>query len=214
MTDDAKTSQTAHAAAAGPGYDAKGLLHRYLKAVSDALVWKLEGLDEYAVRRPLTATGTNLLGLVKHVAGVNSEYFGSVFGRPFPEALPWLEQDVADNADFWATASESREYIIGVYQRVWAHTEATIEALDLDATGRVPWWPPERNTVTLYQILVHMVAELNRHTGHADILREQLDDSAGLNQRNANLPDHDEAWWANYRGEVEAAARQASGREG
>ena len=57
---------------------------------SRALLWKLDGLSEYDVRRPLVPTGTNLLGLVKHVASVASGYFGDTFGRPFAEALPWL----------------------------------------------------------------------------------------------------------------------------
>ncbi|NUR29062.1 MAG: DinB family protein [Catenulispora sp.] len=187
--------------------DPKHTLHRYLRNDRDALLWKLDGLSDYDARRPLTPTGTNLLGLVKHVAGVSSDYFGSVFGRPFPEPLPWMSDDAEDNADMWADEDESRQDIVGLYARVWEHADATIEALDLDATGRVPWWPEERATVTLHQIMVHMLAELNRHAGHADILREGLDGMAGLNNRNSNLPQHDEQWWAAYRERVEAAAR-------
>ncbi|MBR7834741.1 DinB family protein [Actinospica durhamensis] len=217
---DTQTSQTGEGSAAqdgsgpseAPAYDAKAVLHRYVKSASGALVWKLEGLDEYDVRRPLTATGLNLLGVVKHVAGVSAEYFGAVFDRPFPEPLPWYAEGAEENADFWATPDESREYITGLYHRAWEHADATIEALDLDATGHVSWWPAERNPVTLHQILVHMLAELNRHAGHADILREQLDHKAGLNQRNSNLPDHDEAWWTEYLERVEAAAKEASGQ--
>ena len=66
---------------------AKGHLHGQLRRTRQALVWKLEGLSEYDVRRPLTATGTNLLGLVKHLATLEAWYFGEVFGRPFPEPL-------------------------------------------------------------------------------------------------------------------------------
>jgi hypothetical protein len=50
--------------------DPKDDLHRYLKAGRDALLWKVDGLSEYDARRPMTPTGTNLLGLVKHVASV------------------------------------------------------------------------------------------------------------------------------------------------
>jgi uncharacterized damage-inducible protein DinB len=194
-----------------PAIGPKERLHRYLKAAREALLWKLEGLGEYDVRRPLTPTATNLLGLVKHVASVSAEYFGAVFDRPFPEPLPWFEEGAEDNADLWATAEESRAEVIGLYQRVWAHADATIEALELDAPGRVPWWG-ERGAVTLHQIMVHMVAELNRHAGHADILREQLDGAAGLNQRTSNLPEQDAAWWANYRDRVEQAAKEAAAR--
>jgi uncharacterized damage-inducible protein DinB len=192
---------------------AKDDLHRYLRTARETLLWKLEGLSEYDARRPLTSTGTNLLGLIKHVGGVSAEYFGTVFGRPFPEPLPWFAEGAEVNADMWATAQETRAELVGLYARVWVHADATIEALDLDAAGRVPWWPEERAAVTLHQILVHLVAEINRHAGHADILREQLDDSIGLNSRVSSLPDQDAATWAAYRARVEEAARAASGTE-
>lgn len=150
------------------GSDPKADLHRYLQAARDALLWKLDGLTEYDIRRPLTPTGTNLLGLVKHVASVELGYFGETFGRPSGEPLPWFEDDAEPNADMWATADEPREQIVGLYHRSWAHSDATIGALALDATGRVPWWPDERSEVTLHRILVHMIAETDRHAGHAD----------------------------------------------
>jgi len=132
-----------------------------------------------------------------------------VFDRPFPEPLPWFAEGAEENAEMWATAEESRAELVGFYERVWVHADATIEALDLDAPGRVAWWG-DRGAVTLHQILVHMVAEINRHAGHADILREQLDQSAGLNRRSSNLPDRDAAWWAAYRDRVEQAAKSAA----
>jgi len=187
----------------------KAVLHRYLRTTRGALLWKLDGLSEYDVRRPMTTTGTNLLGLVKHVASVAGEYFGAVFDRPFSETLPWFAEGAEDNADMWATAEESRAQIVGLWERAWEHADATIEALDLDATGRVPWWPEERATVTLHQILVHMLAETCRHAGHADIVREHIDGAAGLNQQHSNLPDHDAEWWAAYVARVEEAALAA-----
>jgi len=81
--------------------DPKTDLHRYLQAGREALLWKLDGLSEYDVRRPLVPTGTNLLGLVKHVASVEAGYFGDTFGRPFGEPLPWFEEGAAPNADMW-----------------------------------------------------------------------------------------------------------------
>ncbi|MGN6751834.1 MAG: DinB family protein, partial [Intrasporangium sp.] len=118
--------------------DLKQTLTTYLQAGRDVMVWKLEGVSEYDARRPLTPTGTNLLGLVKHVASVGSGYFGFVFDRPFPETLPWFAEGAEANADMWATAEESRAQIVGLWERVWEHADATIEALDLDAAGRVP----------------------------------------------------------------------------
>ncbi len=191
------------------GTDQKADLHRYLKTGREALVWKLDGLSEYDSRRPLTPTGTNLLGLIKHLASVESGYFGDVFGRPFGESLPWNDADAAPNADMWATADESREQLVGLYRRVWAHADATIEQLPLDATGHVPWWG-ERGDVTLHLILIHVIAETARHAGHADIVRELIDGAAGLRKDNDNLPSGDKAWWEDYHAKVERAAREAA----
>jgi len=185
-------------------------LQRYLRAAREALLWKLEGLSEYDVRRPLVPTGTNLLGLVKHVAAVEAGYLGATFGRPFPDPMPWAAEDAERNADMWATPEESREAIVDLYRRVWTHTDGTIAALDLDAEGRVPWWPPEHATVTLHRVLVHLIAETDRHAGHADIVRELIDGSAGLRPGNDDLASGDAAWWEDYRRRVQEAAEQAA----
>ncbi len=190
------------------GSDPKADLHRYLQRGRDALLWKLEGLSEYDVRRPMVPTGTNLLGLVKHVASVESGYFGETFGRPFEESLPWLSEGAEPNAEMWAAADESREQITSLYRRVWAHSDATIEALALDAIGHVPWWG-EHSEVTLHRILVHMIAETERHAGHADIVRELIDGAAGLRPDNDNMMPGDQAWWESYRDRLERVAREA-----
>jgi uncharacterized damage-inducible protein DinB len=194
------------------GSDPKADLHRYLQAARDALVWKLDGLSEYDIRRPMTPTGTSLLGLIKHLASVELGYFGDTFGRPSGEPSPWSEPGAEPNADMWATADESREHIVGLYQRAWAHADATIDALPLDAAGRVPWWPDERNEVTLHHILIHMIAETDRHAGHADIVRELIDGAAGLRAGNDNMAPGDQAWWEDYRSRLERAAQEAGQR--
>lgn len=191
--------------------DPKADLHRYLRLAREALLWKLDGLSDYDVRRPMVPTGTNLLGLVKYVASVELGYFGDVFDRPSGEPLPWIADDAEPNADMWATADETREQIIGLYHRAWAHSDATIEALPLDAIGHVPWWG-DRGEVTLHLILVHMIAETDRHAGHADIVRELIDGAAGVRADNDNLAPGDQAWWADYRGRLEQAALEAGGR--
>jgi uncharacterized damage-inducible protein DinB len=188
-----------------PKMDLKG----YLQTARDALLWKLDGLSEYDIRRPMVPTGTNLLGLVKHVASVEFGYFGETFGRPSGEPLPWFEDNAEINADMWATADESREQIVALYHRAWVHSNATIDALALDASGHVPWWPDDRSEVTLHRILVHMLAETNRHAGHADIVRELIDTAVGLREDRDNMPPGDMAWWESYRNIVEDAARQA-----
>lgn len=179
----------------------KDHLHENLHWARDSMLSKLDGLSDYAVRRPLTPTGTNLLGLIKHLSLGNSRYLGEVMGRPFPEPLPRWDDLSARGTDFWATEHETRDDIIARYHRVWAHADATISALPLDAPGHVPWWPdPE---VTLFNVMVHVLTETTRHAGHADILREQLDGHTDAPDRGA------EFWEARY-AEVERAARAAT----
>lgn len=189
--------------------DAKADLRHYLQVGRDAVLWKLEGLSEYDVRRPLVPTGTNLLGLVKHLASVEAGYFGMVFDRPFPDTRSWMGDGAEPNEDMWATPAESRDAIIGLYRQVWAHADATIDALALDAPGRVPWWPAPHDDVTLHRILVHVAVETHRHAGHADIVRELIDGTAGLRPGNDNLAVGDDAWWSDYRERLERAAREA-----
>jgi uncharacterized damage-inducible protein DinB len=184
-------------------------LHRYLQEARDAMLWKLDGLSEYDVRRPMTPTGTNLLGLVKHLASIELGYFGDTFGRPAGEPLPWFDDDAEPNADMWATSDESRDDIVSLYRRAWAHADATIDSLSLDAMGAVPWWPEEQSAVTLHRILVHMIAETHRHAGQVDIVRELIDGVVGLRAVNDNMAPGDAEWWESYRNRLERAAREA-----
>ncbi len=190
---------------------AKEYLHSDLREVRETMVWKLEGLSEYDVRRPLTYTGTNLLGLLKHLATSEAWYFGDVFGRPF--AGEWRRwDDPAGHLDLmWAAADESRAEIVDRYRQAGEFSDATIAALDIDARGHVPWWP--RPDVMLFNILVHVLSETHRHAGHADILREQLDGSVGYDP--GSLPRHgrDAAFWESYRMTIEDAAKHAGVHE-
>ncbi|WP_282204345.1 DinB family protein [Kitasatospora fiedleri] len=184
-------------------------LRLYLQDARDAVVWKLEGLSEYDVRRPLTPTGTNLLGLVKHLTGAEAAYFGATFGRPF-EGGPglWVAGAAEPNADLWARPEEGREFLLAEYRRVWAHADATVDALPLDARGKVPW--PPHGELTLGRVLLHVVAETQRHAGHADLVRELLDGATGLRPTGAVLPEGDASWWSAHRARVERAARTAA----
>ncbi|MEU6850361.1 DinB family protein [Actinacidiphila alni] len=189
---------------------AKDNLRGRLRRDREALLWKLDGLSEYDTRRPLTATGTNLLGLVKHLANVEARYFGEVFGRPSPEPLPRWQDHTADS-DLWATEDETRDRIIAFYRRTWDHSDATIDALPLDAPGHVPWWPEPGATTNLFAVLTHVLSETVRHAGHADILRESIDGRTGA--RAEHERPIDEAARAAHRATVEKAARSAASVE-
>ena len=187
--------------------DGKAEVHRYLQDARDALLWKLDGLSEYDARRPLVSSGTNLLGLVKHVTAVELGYFGDTFGRPSADQMPWDESDPM--SDMFAFPEESRESLIALYRRTWAHSDATIDALPLDAIGHVPWWPADQNQVTLHHALVRVATEISRHAGHADLVRELIDGALGLTASRPNLPPGDQPWWQAHYDRVTQAARDA-----
>ncbi|MFY1693923.1 DinB family protein [Solwaraspora sp. WMMA2101] len=172
--------------------DAKAALHLYLRGIREALIWKLDGLSEREVRLPRTATGANLLGILKHCLNVEAGYFGSTFGREFPtpdELVPLAAFDEDPQADWYAREDETKAGLIDLYHRVGAFADQTIEQLPLDAPGRVAWWRPAAQTVTLQRIIIHVTCDLARHAGHADILREQHDRAIGLRRDNTNVPD-------------------------
>lgn len=182
--------------------DAKECLHGELRWVRQSVAEKIDHLSEYQVRRPMTATGTNLLGLIKHLTMTETVYFGAVFGRSAPWPHPLYDDPGYRNRDsLWVDETQSRADILDAYQRAWKHADATIDALQLDAAGFIPWWP--RPAVTLFNVMVHVLTESNRHAGHADILREQL------RQDRQFLDWEQSADWNRHRERIERAARQA-----
>jgi hypothetical protein len=155
-------------------------LRRYLQESRTSVVSSLDGLSEHDIRRPLVPSGTNLLGLVKHLLGIEFGYLGDSVGRPAPVTLPWQEDgSIWENADMWAKPDESREYIVGLYRQAWAHTDESIASLPLGAPASVSWWPEERRRTTFGHLLVRVVAETAQHAGHCDIVRELIDGRSG-----------------------------------
>jgi hypothetical protein len=182
--------------------DLKEELHRKLQASRAVLLSKLDNLSEYDRRRPMTPTGTNLLGLVKHLAGLEYGYLGESFKRPAPESMSWIEDgSIWQGGDMWAKPEESSEYIIGLYRRACVHADGVIAALDLEAPGSVLHWPKHRRDTTLGVLLIRMVAETAQHAGHADIIRELIDGKGGPDQ-----DAFDEPTWREYMAQIQAAA--------
>jgi uncharacterized damage-inducible protein DinB len=172
--------------------DEKTVLLRYLRASRDDLIWKLDGLSERDARLPRTPTGSNLLGVIKHCLNVEAGYFGPTFGREFPtpqELVPMEAYDEDPQADWYARADETKDGLVDLYRRVALFADQTIEQLPLDAPGVVPWWGPGAPEVTLQRIIVHVIYDLARHAGHADIMRESHDGAIGWQRENTNIPD-------------------------
>lgn len=183
--------------------DAKDDLHRYLQQSRERVVSALDGLSEYDVRRPMTPSATNLLGLVKHLVGVEFGYLGDCVGRPAPVRLPWVEDgSIWDSADMWAAAGETRDDILALYRTAWRHSDESVERLGTAAPAQVPWWPAERRDTTLGALLVRMLTDTAQHAGQADVVREGIDGRGGPDSADIG----DAAWWAAYRARVQEAA--------
>lgn len=181
--------------------DIKDVLHAKLQEARATLLTAVDRVAEHDLRRPMTPTGTNLVGLVKHLVGIEHVYLAESFGRPAPDLLPWVaDGSVWDGADMWATADESSEEIVALYRRACACSDETVAALDIDAPGRVPHWPAERADTTLGFLLVRMVAETAQHAGHAEIIRELVDGRTGSDTGQSGID------WPTYLADIQAAA--------
>jgi uncharacterized damage-inducible protein DinB len=138
----------------------------------DAVLWKLGGLGDDDLRRPMVPSGTSLLGLVKHLAAVEYGWFCDTFGREI-EPLPFDDDD--PDADLRVRPEETTEDILAFYGRARAAADQAIDELDVEDTGTA--WFGE--AVTMRWVLIHMIEETARHAGHVDILRELIDGMAG-----------------------------------
>jgi hypothetical protein len=191
--------------------DLKSDLIGHLERLNEGVLHKLDGLSEYELRRPMTPTATNLLGLVFHLASLQAEYFGKTFGRPFPregEIYFLTDEDADPQDDLWVRPEATSEWVVGLYRETWEHAKETFATLDLSAPGQIPTSPYRH--VNLGEMLVHMVDETARHAGHMDIVRESIDGAVGRYAGDGNILDGYD--WAAYRQRVEAAARAAQER--
>jgi hypothetical protein len=185
-----------------------GDLQRYLQQGRDTVLAKVEGLGEHDVRRPLVPSGTNLLGLVKHLAGLELGYLGDCVGHPSGIVLPWVEDgSIWDDGDMWATPDETRADLVDLYRKAWRHADASIAELPLDAPAEVPWWPEDRRATTFGALLVRMVAETAQHAGHADILRETVDESTGAGPDDSGAAEARAVYVARIQAAADAFAR-------
>jgi uncharacterized damage-inducible protein DinB len=172
--------------------DIKAALHHYLRRTRNDLIWKLDDISEREARTPRTATGNNMLGVVKHCLNVEAAYFGLAFGRPFStpqELVPLAAFDDDPQADWYAREDETKDGLIDLYRRVGAFADETIDQLPLDAPGHVPWWRPGHQDVTLHRVMAHVTYDLARHAGHLDIMREHHDGAIGWQRDSTGIPD-------------------------
>ncbi|MGL3807753.1 DinB family protein [Paeniglutamicibacter sp. R2-26] len=187
--------------------DLKNHLLTYLDASREAVLWKAEGLGDYDLARPLVPSGTNILGLVQHLASVELGYFVECLGLTVehPRFLALAQSDDPDY-DMWVPADVSVAEILDFYRSAVETANRNIARLPLDAPATVPWWSPEKRNTTLGRLLIHMNIETARHAGHLDIVRELIDGSTGDRRISPNLPDYDAEAWRILNQKIQSAA--------
>lgn len=175
----------------------KAQLLKHLDEVQRSLLWKVEGLSDAELRRPMTSTGTNLIGIIKHLTGVTSGYLVSAFGRE-RETLPWEEdEELWYGLDMWATPDESTREIVAAYERACAAGARSVEELELDTPGT----DHTGAAVTLRSMVLTVLLDTTRHAGHADVVREMLDGRVGSREGDPMSPD-DEEYLRMYRARI------------
>lgn len=175
-------------------------LREYLNDARESILFKAEGLSEELARRPMTPTGTHIVGVVHHLAITEYGYFGQCLNREVDNDYVAQLLVIDDpQADFLPPAHLDSQDIINLYRQAIAFADDGFDSLELDSPAQVPWWVKNRNT-TLERLMVHMIAETSRHAGHLDIVRELLDGKAGLRPEAMNLPQYTaQQWQAQHR---------------
>jgi hypothetical protein len=184
----------------------RALLHTHLKDARDALIWKVEGLNEEDRRRPMTPTGTNLVGLVKHMTWIEGWYLCEFFDHERPR-LEWewdVDADWGHHSHMYAKPEETTEDLIAAYRATSAAADRTIEDLELDAVGQL--WSGE--TVSLRSMLLVVLVDTARHAGHSDIMREMIDGRTGDRHSPSGFygaadEEYRSAYLARVRGEID-----------
>ena len=177
--------------------------HGYLEESRRQVRRSVEGLGEYELRHPMTSTGTNLLGVVKHLVGIEAGYLGVCLGRPFAQPLPWIDDESGGpNRDMWATAEESSAYIVDLYEQACRHSDAVLAEVGPEAAASVPWWPPSSRETTAGAVLSRVLKDTAMHAGQLQILRELIDGRGGDDRGDAG----DDGWWSDYTQRLEQLA--------
>lgn len=147
------------------GHGEKATLVGFLDYLRNAIADKVADVPEPQVRTRGVPSGTNLLGLVKHLTAVERFYF--------------LEEPITDlRRTFRPAREETLDGLLAGYRETTAQANKVIETWT-DLTQPAPRPPGRALAPSRRWVLVHMIEETGRHAGHADILREQIDGAVG-----------------------------------
>ena len=146
------------------------------------LAWKCGGLDAAGLRATVGASSITLGGLLKHLALVEDDYFtGKLLGRNLGSPWNTVDWDADPDWEWHSAVEDSPEELMTVWREAVVRSRAAVtEALahgDLGQPTRFTW--PDGRTPSMRRILIDMIEEYARHTGHADLIRESVDGLVG-----------------------------------
>ena len=147
----------------------KQILSAFLDQQRDVLLWKLDGLADVQLRQPIKPGGLYLLALVKHHAASECYWLCDLFGRP---AEPW---SLAASDDVELDPGDTTDSVLAFFTRARTASDQAISEVDLDTTATT--WLGD--IVSFRWTILHMIEESARHAGHADLIREHIDNTTG-----------------------------------
>jgi hypothetical protein len=145
--------------------------------------WKCFGLSAEEMRRTLGPSTVTLAGLVKHVSLVEDYYFSLGLGEHMP--APWRDVDFDADPDWdWhSAADDSPEELRALWEAATGRSRAAAAAFLVEGGPDAPVkWTEWSEPPNLRRMLVDMIEEYARHTGHADLIRESIDGLVGEGQ--------------------------------
>ena len=160
-----------------PSADERTQLLAFLAQQRDALRIAAHGLDDEQATAAPSASALSIAGLIKHAAATERSWMDTVTGQPggSPEGY-------ADS--FRLGPGETLAGVLAALDEAAGHTDAVVARLGLDhpvpVPKGVPWFPDDLEAWSVRWVLLHLVEELARHAGHADIVRESLDGATAM----------------------------------
>lgn len=165
-----------------PGADERQTLLKFVAFQQNAFFAVAYGLTDEDARSTPTVSALSIGGLIKHVTSVQHgwiERVASAPGYPPPDLRPFEEQVASYADDHTMRDDESLE---GLLDRLRTQNEETLRVFaeaDLDALvpvpRNVPWFPKDVDHWSVRWVAMHLIEEMSRHAGHADIIRESID---------------------------------------
>jgi hypothetical protein len=167
---------------APPVHDERHALREFLAYQQSAFVAVAYGLTDEQARSTPTASTLSIGGLIKHVTGVQRGWMARVAaapGEPPADNRPFEERAAEYQDEYVMRPDETLAQLLGALTRQNADSLRLVETADLDTAVPVPrdapWFPSDVDAWSVRWVFEHLITELARHAGHADIIRETID---------------------------------------